>query len=50
MLQAIDVHRSGELSDVSAENHLAALAALARKKNLKALLEALRQRYPGKVV
>jgi hypothetical protein len=49
MLQAIDVHRSGELKDVPMEDHLAALAALARRKNLAALGEALRQRYPGKV-
>jgi ribulose 1,5-bisphosphate carboxylase large subunit-like protein len=49
ILQAIDVHRSGELKDVAMEDHLAALAALARRKNLAALGEALRQRYPGKV-
>jgi hypothetical protein len=49
MLQAIDVHRSGELKDVAMEDHLAALAALARRQNLAALGEALRQRYPGKV-
>jgi ribulose-bisphosphate carboxylase large chain len=49
MLQAIDVHRSGDLNDVPMEGHLAALAALAKRKNLGALGEALRQRYPGKV-
>ncbi|HEX3448766.1 MAG TPA: hypothetical protein VHS97_10965, partial [Isosphaeraceae bacterium] len=49
MLQAIEVHRSGELKDVPMEDHLAALAALARRKKLAALGEALRQRYPGKV-
>jgi ribulose-bisphosphate carboxylase large chain len=49
MLQAIDVHRSGELQDTPIDEHLAALAALAKRKNLAALGEALRQRYPGKV-
>jgi ribulose 1,5-bisphosphate carboxylase large subunit-like protein len=49
MLQAIDVHRSGALSDTPMDEHLAALAALAERKNLLALREALRQRYPGKV-
>ena len=33
-MQAIDVHRSGELKDVPMEEHLAALAALAERKNL----------------
>jgi ribulose-bisphosphate carboxylase large chain len=49
MLQAIEVHRSGELKDTSMDDHLAALAALAKRKNLAALHEALRQRYPGKI-
>jgi ribulose-bisphosphate carboxylase large chain len=49
MLQAIEVHRSGELKEVPMDDHLAALAALAQRKNLAALGEALRQRYPGKV-
>ena len=49
MLQAIEVHRSGELKDTAMEEHLAALAALAKRKNLVALYEALRQRYPGKI-
>ena len=31
------------------DEHLAALAALAERKKLAALREALRQRYPGKV-
>jgi ribulose-bisphosphate carboxylase large chain len=46
MLQALEVHRSGELAEASIDNHLSALLALARRKNLTALLEALRQRYP----
>ena len=49
MLQTIDVHRSGELRGVPTEEHLKALSALARRKNLNALSEALRQRYPGLV-
>jgi ribulose-bisphosphate carboxylase large chain len=49
MAQAIEVHRSGELRDIPMEEHLPALAALAERKNLVALREALRQRYPGKV-
>jgi ribulose 1,5-bisphosphate carboxylase large subunit-like protein len=49
MLQAVEVHRSGELRDVPAEEHLTALAALASRRKLSALLEALKQRYPGKV-
>ena len=46
MLQALEVHRSGELRGVSAEKHLAELVALAERKKLSALREALRQRYP----
>src|SRR5262245_7774695 len=49
MLQAIEIHRSGELGDTPIEGHLDALAALARGKNYGALSEALRQRYPGQV-
>jgi len=47
MLQALEVHRSGELADTSMEDHLHELAAIARGRNLTALAEALRQRYPG---
>jgi ribulose-bisphosphate carboxylase large chain len=47
MQQALDVHRSGELREVSAERHAAALLGVAERKGLKALREALRQRYPG---
>jgi ribulose-bisphosphate carboxylase large chain len=47
MVQAIEVHRSGELKDTSPEEHLTALAAVAERKRLSALREALRQRYPG---
>jgi ribulose-bisphosphate carboxylase large chain len=46
MLQAIEVHRSGALKDVPAKQHLLALFALARRKKLKPLVVALRQRYP----
>ncbi len=45
MMQAIDVHRSGELREFPAEQHLSALLRLAESRNLKALREALRQRY-----
>ena len=45
-MQALEVHRSGELADTSMDDHLAALAAVARGRNLTALAEALRQRYP----
>ena len=48
-IQAIEVHRSGELKGTPIDEHLAALAALAERKKLAALSEALRQRYPGKV-
>ncbi len=49
MLQALEVHRSGELAGVSIEEHLTAIAAAARRKGLTALSEALRQRYPEAV-
>jgi len=47
MEQALEVHRSGRLRDVSIGEHIEALADLARTDGLKALLESLRQRYPG---
>ena len=50
MLQAIDVHRSGELRDVPAEDHLAALAAVASRRRLNELSVALRQRYANQFV
>ena len=46
MQQALEVHRSGELRGIGAEEHLDALTAFAERKSLKALREALRQRYP----
>jgi ribulose 1,5-bisphosphate carboxylase large subunit-like protein len=46
MEQAIAVHRNGELRDVSAEEHTHSLFALAERKKLAALCEALKQRYP----
>ena len=46
MMQALDVHRSGEVKEIPAEKHLPALIALANRKKLKALQTALRQRYP----
>jgi len=47
MIEALAVHRSGELKDVPMQEHLSALTALAKRKRLSALREALRQRYPG---
>ena len=49
ILQTIEVHRSGKLEGVPIEEHLDSLADLARRENLKALSESLRQRYPGRV-
>ncbi len=49
MIQALDVHRSGELNDVPIDDHLDALVALADRTGRKALRESLRQRYPGRV-
>ena len=46
MMQAIEVHRSGELREVRTERHVHELAALGEGKKLTALREALRQRYP----
>jgi ribulose 1,5-bisphosphate carboxylase large subunit-like protein len=46
MRQALEVHRSGELAGVALEEHVPALAALAERRRLTALREALRQRYP----
>jgi ribulose 1,5-bisphosphate carboxylase large subunit-like protein len=47
MQQALEVHRSGELRGATGEEHLPALVALAERKRLGALREALRQRYGG---
>ncbi|CAN5827939.1 hypothetical protein BH23PLA1_BH23PLA1_44180 [soil metagenome] len=49
MTQALEVHRSGALRDAPAEEHLAALSALADRQGLKALRTALQQRYPGPI-
>ncbi len=46
MQQAIAIHQSGELASASVDEHLPALAALAQRRGLAELLEALRQRYP----
>ncbi len=45
MTQALGVHRTGELRDVPMNEHLKALIEVADRKQLKALREALRQRY-----
>ena len=49
MIQALAVHTSGQLRGVPLDQHLAALADHARREGLSALLESLRQRYPGQV-
>jgi ribulose 1,5-bisphosphate carboxylase large subunit-like protein len=49
MQQALDVYRSGELAGLPLNNHLSALTGVALRRRLSALLEALRQRYPGKI-
>ena len=46
MLQAVEIHRSGELRDTPIDEHLTALATMARRRNMTELGEALRQRYP----
>lgn len=46
MVQALDVHRSGELAGLPPDKHTRALAAVAERKKLKALSAALKQRYP----
>jgi ribulose-bisphosphate carboxylase large chain len=46
MLQSLEIHRSGELNGIGMEQHLRALIAIAERKKLFALREALRQRYP----
>ncbi|MCL5098011.1 MAG: RuBisCO large subunit C-terminal-like domain-containing protein [Candidatus Omnitrophica bacterium] len=48
MLEALEIHRSGELRDVPAERHLSELVALAEVRKLTALRSALQQRYPEK--
>jgi ribulose 1,5-bisphosphate carboxylase large subunit-like protein len=46
MGQALEVHRSGELTSVPIQGHLSRLIAVAERKPFKELREALRQRYP----
>ena len=45
MLQALEVHRSGDLQGVSTDEHVKALLEISERKKLKALREAIRQRY-----
>jgi ribulose-bisphosphate carboxylase large chain len=49
MIEALQVHQSGRLRDTTVDEHLDALVDHARTDGLKALLESLRQRYPGRV-
>ena len=46
MQQAVEVEASGELRDVPLAEHLAAITAVADRRGLASLREALRQRYP----
>jgi ribulose-bisphosphate carboxylase large chain len=46
MMQALDVHSSGEMSDCPPESHVTQLARIAEGRSYSALREALRQRYP----
>jgi ribulose-bisphosphate carboxylase large chain len=46
MMEALEIHRSGELRDVPMDEHLPALMDLANRQGLDALRESLRQRYP----
>jgi hypothetical protein len=45
MHQAIEIHRTGELTHVPPERHVATLQKIARSRGLKSLETALHQRY-----
>ena len=47
MMQALEVHRTGEMNDVSDEGHVAALKQVAAARGHGALRIALDQRYSG---
>ena len=47
MLEALDVHRSQVLAEVSPADHVSTLMDVARNRRLTALVRALEQRYPG---
>lgn len=46
MLQAIEIHRNGDMRDIAPDNQVAALKDLAASRGLRALAVALSQRYP----
>ena len=46
MRQALEVDLGGDVRDVPMDDHVAELAAIAERRKLEALREALRQRYP----
>lgn len=50
MMQSLEVHRSGELRNVPMVDHSRALMALAGRKRLRPLQDALAQRYPELVI
>jgi len=47
MMEALDVHQSRVLAEVPASDHTRELMAVARHRRLKALVQALEQRYPS---
>ena len=50
MMQALEVHRPGDVGETTMNDHLAALWSVARQRGLTALAEALKQRYPGELL
>ena len=46
MIQAIEIHKSGEMFEVPISEHLMLLMNIAKHRNYTELQEALRQRYP----
>lgn len=46
MLQAIEIYRSGEMRDTPADDYLLQLAAIAKRRRMQPLIDALHQRYP----
>jgi ribulose-bisphosphate carboxylase large chain len=47
MIEAIEIHQSGEMDGTPAQDHLTVLADIAERRKFKALSPALRQRYPN---
>ncbi len=47
MMQALDIHKSGELRDKPKQEHLPLLRSVSVEKGFKELMRALNQRYPN---